>query len=326
MSRVESALEAFCPPWFLRNRHVQTVVGHFWAGPPFRYPARKQRVALPDEDQLVLHDSTPDGWRAGDPVAVLVHGLGGCHDSGHLRRFARLLAPRGVRTVRLDLRGTGDGLLLARKTYHAGCSPDVRAALAAVHAWAPASPLLLVGVSLGGNIVLKLAAEAAAEPVPGLARVVALAPPIDMPRCAVLMSGRGNLFYNRYFTNLLVAQVRKRHRHFPDLPRLRFPPRMRLRDFDELYTAPRNGFTGADDYYTRVSSAPLVSSIRLPTLILTARDDPFIAVKSFEELRLPSNVELRIIDRGGHLGFVGPDGLGGMRWGEALVLDWLLRS
>src|SRR5262245_55011140 len=98
----------FRPPWFLRNRHLQTLIGHLWAGPRFRHPPRKHVLTVSEGDHVVLHDSTPPTWKPGDPVAVLVHGLGGCHDSGHLRRFARLLAPRGVRTVRVDLRGTGD--------------------------------------------------------------------------------------------------------------------------------------------------------------------------------------------------------------------------
>ena len=226
--------------------------------------------------------------------------------------------------MRVDLRGTGEGLALARKTYHAGRSDDVRAVLEFVHGLAPAAPLLLIGVSLGGNMVLKLAGESAADPVPGLSRVVALGPPIDLMRCSVLMSRKSNLLYNRYFARILVSQARQRHKLFPDLPALVFPSPTTLRIFDELYTARRNGFAGADDYYRRMSSIPLIPSIRLPTLILTARDDPFIDVQPFEELRLPANVQLRIVERGGHLGFVGRDRLGGMRWGEALVTDWLL--
>jgi uncharacterized protein len=318
--------DTFRPPWFLRNRHVQTLVGHFWSGPPFRHPARKHLVPVSEGDQLVIHDATPENWQPGDPIAVLVHGLGGSHDSGHPRRFARLLTPRGVRTVRVDMRGTGDGLPLARKAYHAGRSDDIRAVLGAVHQLSPTSPLFLVGVSLGANIVLKLAGEAGADPVAGLARVVVMGPPIDMHRCSALMESKNNRIYNSSFTKILVSQARERQRYFPDLPPLVFPSRMRLRLFDELYTAPRNGFASADDYYTRASSAPLIPAVRLPTLILTARDDPFIAVKPFEELTLPSNVELRIIDRGGHLGFVGRDRLGGMRWAEAWVVDWLLRQ
>ncbi len=314
----------FRPPWYLRNRHVQTILGHLLCGPPVRHPTIKHRVPVSDGDQLVLHDSVPDGWRPGEPIAVLVHGLSGCHDSGHLRRLARRLLPRGVRVVRVDLRGCGDGLPLARRGYHAGCSDDVRAVLATVHAWSPSSPVLLVGISLGGNVVLKLAGETEAHPVPGLARVAALGPPIDLHRCAALMGHPRNRLYNLHFARDLVDQALRRQRYFPDLPPVSFPRRTTIRRFDDLYTAPRSGFRDTDDYYTRAASAPHLRHVRLPTLILTARDDPFIAVGPFEEVQLPAAVELRIVDRGGHLGFLGDDGDGGFRWAERRAADWLL--
>src|SRR5215510_7652822 len=137
--------DGFRPPLLLRNRHVQTIIGHLWCGPRFRHPTQKHIVSLADGDRLVLHDAVPEGWLPGLPIAVLIHGLGGCHDSGHLRRFAHLLTARRVRTVRADLRGTGEGLRLARKGYHAGRSDDLRAILEAAHAWSPASPLWLIG-------------------------------------------------------------------------------------------------------------------------------------------------------------------------------------
>src|SRR5260370_33030636 len=87
---------AFRPPWLLRNRHVQTLLGHLLSGPPFRQPTVKHRVAVAEGDQLVLHDSTPPGWEAADRLAVLIHGMGGGHDPGHLRRLAPLLPPLGV--------------------------------------------------------------------------------------------------------------------------------------------------------------------------------------------------------------------------------------
>jgi predicted alpha/beta-fold hydrolase len=314
----------FRPPWLLRNRHVQTILGHFLSGPPVRHPTRKHRVAVSDGDQLVLHDAVPDGWQTGDRLAVLIHGLGGSHDSGHLRRLARRLLPLGIRTVRVDLRGCGDGLLLARRGYHAGCSDDLRTLLAAVHAWSPTSPILLVGISLGGNVVLKLAGEAATQPVPGLSRVAVMGPPIDLHRCSAMMARRRNRLYDRHFAASLLAQAVKRQRYFPDLPRVTFPPRLTIRQFDALYTAPRSGFRDVDDYYTRASAAPFVARVSLPALILTARDDPFVAVEPFEALTLPVNVELRIIEHGGHLGFLGSDGAGGMRWAERRVVEWLL--
>jgi predicted alpha/beta-fold hydrolase len=314
----------FRPPWWLRNGHLQTIAGHLLSGPPFLHPTRKHRVTLADGDQLVLHDARPEKWQSGDPIVTLVHGLGGCHDSGHLRRFAHLMTPLGVRTVRVDLRGTGDGLPLARKTYHAGCSGDLRAILNEVHEWSAASPLWLIGVSLGANIVLNLAADDAREPVPGLARVAALGPPLDMLRCSRLIERWGNRPYNRYFANILVRQAVERQSFFPDLPAPAFPRRTTLRMFDELYTAPRNGFVDADDYYTQASPASRVKLIKVPTLILTARDDPFIAVEPFEELTPPSHIERTIIDHGGHLAFLGPDGSGGRRWAERYVLEWIL--
>ncbi|HKB37078.1 MAG TPA: alpha/beta fold hydrolase [Gemmataceae bacterium] len=314
----------FRPLWLLRNRHVQTILGHLLSGPPVRHPTQKHRVPVSDGDQLVLHDSIPDGWRPGDRIAVLIHGLGGCHDSGHPRRFARRLLPLGVRAVRVDLRGCGDGLPLARRGYHAGCSDDLRAVLGTVHAWSPTSPILLVGVSLGGNVVLKLTGEAAVHPVPGLARVAVMGPPIDLHRCAAMIERRQNRIYDRHFANHLVAQALRRQRYFPDPRRLVFPSRITIRLFDELYTAPRSGFRNVDDYYTRASSAPLVEQVQLPALILTARDDPFIAVEPFEALRLPANVSLHIVAHGGHLGFLGNDGAGGVRWAERKVVEWLL--
>jgi predicted alpha/beta-fold hydrolase len=225
----------------------------------------------------------------------------------------------------MDLRGTGAGLALARGCYNAGRSEDVRAALAEVHRWSPDSPLLLLGVSLGGNISLKLAGELPVFPVPGLRRVAALGPPIDLEHCSRLLARPSNRLYEHSFLNLLVAEARQRQRLFPDLPPLRLPRRLTMRLFDDLYTAPRCGFADALDYYGRASALPLVGRIPLPTLILTARDDPFIAVEPFEGLRAPENVAVHIAPHGGHLGFVGWDGAGGIRWGERRVLDWLLQ-
>ena len=100
---------------------------------------------------------------------------------------------------------------------------------------------------------------------------------------------------------------------------------MTLRLFDELYTAPRNGFADALDYYRRSSAAPLVPRIRVPTLILTARDDPFIAVEPFEGLRAPAHVRVQIAPYGGHVGFLGRDGAGGIRWADRRVVGWLVQ-
>jgi len=315
----------FRPLPLLGNPHVQTLLGNLLPGPAFGLPSRARPVVLPDGDCLVLHDSIPPGWAAGDRVALLVHGLSGSHQSGYMQRLARVLARRGLRVVRMDLRGCGRGVALARRPYHAGCSEDVRAAAAEVRRWSPASPLVLIGFSLGGNVVLKLAGEAAVQPVPGLEGVAAVAPPIDLERCCALLAQPWNRIYEQFFVRNLTALARQRQRLFRDTPPLRFPRPLTLRLFDEVYTAPRTGFAGALDYYCRAASLPYIPHIPVPALILTARDDPFIAVEPFESLAAPRQVEVRILERGGHLGFLGWSGLGKIRWAEHQVAQWVLR-
>jgi uncharacterized protein len=313
----------FQPLPLLSNRHLQTLLGHYLPGPRLTHPTREQVIRLPDGDGLVLHDTEPPGWRPGERVAVLVHGLIGSHDSPAVRRVAARLLAQGVRVVRLDLRGAGKGMPLARKAYHAGRSDDVRAALDEVHRWSPLSPIVLVGISLGGNLALKLAGEAADRPAAWLERVAAVCPPIDLVRCSRLLLHPRNRPYERFFLNGLLTAAYQRQRCFPDLPPLRFPRRMNCRIFDDLYTAPRNGFADAVDYYRRASAMPYVARIAVPTLILTARDDPFIAVEPFDELQPPPNVLVRIADHGGHVGFVGWDGAGGVRWAEHGLTEWV---
>jgi predicted alpha/beta-fold hydrolase len=314
----------FRPLPFLTNPHVQTLLGHVLNGRLPSLRARRRLLALPDGDRLVLHDSTPPAWQPGQPVALLVHGLCGSHRSGTVVRVAALLLRQGMRVVRLDLRGAGLGLGLARKTYTGACSQDVRAAAEEVGRWCPRSPLYLAGFSLGGNLVLKAAGEAAAEPLANLAGVAAVAPPIDMERCADLLATRRNRLYERYFVRNLVRFVAWQQGHYPDSPRTQFPRRTTLRQFDDLYTAPLWGFRDAADYYRQASSLPLVSRIEVPALLLTARDDPFIAVQPFEELPAAAHREVEIAENGGHLGFLGWDGSGGIRWAEHRVAEWLL--
>lgn len=319
-------MHGFRPLPLLRNAHLQTLLGQILKGPPFRFPSQERLVQLPDGDLLVLHDSVPPSWKLGKPVVVLVHGLGGSHRSYHLQRLAGALWPLGFRTVRMDLRGCGRGFTLSRQSYNAACSGDVRAALAQVHHWAPTSPITLVGFSLGGNIALKLAGEATDWPVPGLERVAALAPPVDMPRCADMLAQPQNRVYEQHFVRDLVRLVQRRQRLLPDLPRVRFPRRMTMRLFDELYTAPRGGFVDALDYYRRASALPLLERIAVQTVILTARDDPFIAADAYQGLNLPAQVELNIVAHGGHLGFLGWDGAGGIRWAERRLTEWIVRN
>lgn len=319
---VPSSYQGFRPLPLLGNAHVQTVLGTLLPARPLPYPGTERLVELPDGDKLVLHEAAPPDWPAGGQIAVLVHGMGGTHDSGYMRRLACLLLAHGLRVVRLDLRGCGRGAAYARRTYNAACSADVRAALADLEQNYPTSPLLLVGFSLGGNIVLKLAGELPAHPVANLQRVAAVAPPVDLEQCSALISRLRNRLYERHFVRALLAQVGRLHALFPDLPAVSFPRRLSLRQFDDLYTAPRGGFADVADYYRRASSRPLLPNIPVPTLIVSARDDPFVAVEPLESLEPRAHVSVEIVRHGGHLGFLGWDGAGGIRWMERRIAAW----
>jgi predicted alpha/beta-fold hydrolase len=311
----------FRPFPFLGNTHVQTIVGNLLQTGAVRLPELRRLIALADGDALVTHDTTPSRWRAGDAVAVLVHGLAGCHRSGYLVRLTNLLNAQEIRVVRVDLRGAGPGLRLARRLYNAACSPDVRVVMEAIAREALGSPLFLVGFSLGGNIVLKLAGEAAAQPLPSLRAVVAVAPPVDLSRCAQLL--KGSPFYDRYFGRNLKLKVERHQRLFPELPRVRFPRSLGLVEFDNLYTAPRGGYADAEDYYRRASSLPLLPRIDVPGLIVSARDDPFIACDCLEALQSTGRLQVHIVPKGGHLGFLGWNGSSGGRWVESVVAQWI---
>jgi predicted alpha/beta-fold hydrolase len=260
-------------------------------------------------------------------MALFIHGLSGNATQPHVQRMAMMLMQRGVRVFRIELRGTGEGLPLARNVYHGARSGDIRAALALMHRLSPASPLLLLGVSLGGSLALRVAGEMPEHPVPGLARVAALSPPIDLARCAVMLARPINRIYEEIFVRCVVDEARRRQRYFPDLPPLRFPRgRLTFRLFDEHYTAPRCGFSCALEYYHRASVTSLLAHILVPTLILTARDDPFIAVEPFEATPMSDKVVVRIVAQGGHIGFIGHDGAGGIRWGERRMVEWVLAA
>jgi len=218
----------------------------------------------------------------------------------------------------------GLGFGHARRTYTAGKTDDVRAVVEAVAARSAGSPIGLMGFSIGGNLVLKLASEAGANPIAGLDCVIAVNPPVDLAACSRQILKPENRIYHRNFISSLTRQVNKLHRAFPDLGPTGLEGVRTLWEFDEAYVAPRNGFRDAEDYYSQSSSGPLLGQITLPGLIVHALDDPFIPSESFENLEIPERLALELVPNGGHLGYItrridGGDG----RCLNARLLAWL---
>lgn len=313
---------------------MQTLRAFFFPGRAPPYQARQHVVQLPDADQVILHDDCPVGWQIGHRTALLIHGLAGSHASPYVVRIAGKLNDRGVRTFRMDLRGCGAGAMLARFPYHSGRSDDAAAALAAIAEICPGSPASAIGFSLGGNIVLKLLGEVAGNPPPGnLDSGVAVCPPIDLTACVRSLGRPINRFYDRYFVDRLLADLRRRRQCVAGLmvaaegherSILDRPLPRRLFDFDDRFTAPVSGFGSAENYYRLCSSASLISSIRLPTLIIAARNDPMIPVAAFEGISPTDSTRILIADSGGHLGFWSKRSNDPDRWWmDWRVVEWV---
>lgn len=312
-------------PWF-RGGHAQTIAGRYLGPNRPAIPSRSGTVDLPDGDRLLVLDSTPPSWRAGDPTALVLHGLASTAEAPYVVRMARRLLDLGVRVRRMNLRGAGEGFGLARGIYHAGKTEDVRAVVDRLADLAPGSPIAVVGFSLGANLALKLAAEASRPPYPGARPdcVVAANPPIDLSRCCRAMQLPSNRIYDRSFVRWLRAEVRRLHARFPELGPTGVDRARSVYEFDDLYTAPRNGFDGAEDYYRRSSAGPLAPEIAIPGLVVHAADDPFIPPAAFDAVRFPANVDFELLPAGGHLGYIARRRWrGDRRWLETRLAAWL---
>jgi uncharacterized protein len=324
VGRLEDLTPPFEPHPWVKGPHLQTIVGRFWPWPRSNLPSTYAEVDLGGGDRTSVFESIPEGWSSGDPAAILIHGLGGCARSAYVVRIGWRLTEQGVRVVRMNLRGAGASFGLSRSFYHSGKTEDVRAVAGWLADRVPGSPIGLLGFSLGANIALKMAAEAADHPLEGLDCVIAANPPLDLNACCRMIQQPWNRLYDRNFLRNLRAEVTRLHRAFPDLEPVDLSRARSLYEFDEIYTAPRNGFASAADYYARSSAGPLLHRIEVPGLVIHAEDDPFIPPEPFRESVFPPQLALELIPTGGHLGYLSSKTwLGDRRWLDARIVAWL---
>ena len=315
----------FQPHRLLRSGHLQTLAAALLRGKQYPYRAARRAVLLAEGDVMILHDDRPPGWQPTSPAALLIHGLAGSHQSPYMVRVAGKLNEVGVRTFRMDSRGSGTGEGLSRKTYHGGCSHDLGSALQAVAEICPAAPIHIVGFSIGGNAALKLMGENPDQLPSQLSSSVAINPPIDLGFCVERFTTGPARFYDGHVVKSLYRQVCRSSRlveQSPHVIRARVPRGQR--EFDSLYTANVWGFDSVDQFYADTSSRRVISDVRIPSLLIASRDDPLVPVELFEQLELPDSITLCLADHGGHLGFIGqlgqdPD----RRWMDWRIVDWI---
>lgn len=299
----------FVPARWLKNRHLQTIYPALpWAWPR-KPPLRREILSLPDGDVTAVDwhvhsDDLPETA----PLLVILHGLEGSADSSYARMLMEAAFDRGWRSCVLHFRDCGDYRNRLPRRYHAGETNDLRYFLDTLHEVPEAAkhsgPLLAVGYSLGGNVLLKYLGESGDEtPLRAAAGVCV---PLNLHTCAEALNQGFSKVYQRHLLKRMKSAVKRKFN--PHTAAFDWNSAMAARtfgEFDDTVTAPLHGFDGMQDYYDKCSSMRFLSGIKRPTLIINALDDPFMTEDVIPpESALSDDVTLEVSCCGGHVGFI----------------------
>ncbi len=296
---------AYSPAWWLPGPHARTIWGRFFRRTP-PLETRVERWETDDGDfiDLVRLDAPP-----GRPHLVILHGLEGTARSHYARGLFLEAARRGWAADLLLFRGCSGEPNRAPRFYHSGDTGDLDAVARRLFAIDARSPFLFVGVSLGGNVLLKWLGECAESVDRRVIGAAAVSVPFDLARASRHIDRGFSRVYQRHFLQSLRRKALAKLVRYPELAsRERVQSARTLYEFDDVVTAPVHGFANADDYYTRSSSIRFLSSIRVATLLLSAADDPFLPSEVLEQVRSVASgnpyIEVEFLAKGGHVGFV----------------------
>ncbi len=310
-----------CSPW-IRSPHCQTIGGKFLR-PILRTQLKPETISTPDGDFLQLDwmpETSPNA-----PLVLVLHGLEGHTRRRYVTQSFSSLRDNGLRAVGLNFRGcSGTPNLLARG-YHSGETEDLKFILTLLKNRYPDRPIMGLGFSLGGNVLLKFLGETGCE---FLAAAAAISVPYN------LSAGADSLekdvmakIYSMYFMKSLIDKVRSKEAILNTTIQLdELSEDATIRSFDELVTAPLHGFKDATDYYDKSSSSQFIPSIQIPTLLIHSKDDPFLPSTQVPEQTIESNPYLTLIlaERGGHVGFIEGWHPGNFRfWAEEQASEYL---
>jgi predicted alpha/beta-fold hydrolase len=312
---------SYTPPWWCRARHLQTVWAVFRRG---RLTGlQRERLETPDGDFVDLD------WLPGkpdSPVLLVVHGLEGGVESHYVGGLFRLAAARGWRAALLYFRSCSGELNRLPRFYHSGETGDLDHVVRTLAEREPALRLGAVGVSIGGNVLMKWLGEQGAEAPGALAGAVGISVPFNLVACAYTMDQRPQrLLYTGSFMRSLRQKVTAKAAVYPGFVDLDAVRRARtFAAYDRVVTAPLHGFADEEDYWRRASSLPYLGRVRRPTLLLSALDDPFIPGWSLPDPRLlPSAVQAEFVRHGGHVGFVEGRPWRATSWAERRAVEFL---
>jgi predicted alpha/beta-fold hydrolase len=327
----DKPVQSFVPRRGFRNAHAQTLAGNFLPRTNI-LPAPEERLFQVEEDaQVLCHCHWQPGDRKHDALTVvIVHGLEGSSESQYVLGTGSKAWRAGMNVVRMNMRNCGGTEELTPTLYHSGLSMDVGAVARTLVEQDSLKHIALVGYSMGGNLVLKLAGEWGhginGQHAPKeLIAVAGVSPAMDLAPSADALHDLQNRMYEWKFMRGLRNRFRRKAALFPDRYDLRYLQNLRtIREFDDQITARYSGFTSADDYYTRASSSRSAEFIAVPALVIHSTDDPFIRMTPETRAKLLANPHVTYLEtqHGGHCAFLadanGYDG----RWAEKQVIEF----
>lgn len=307
----------FRPAWWLRSPHLQTLWPVFFRRRP-HLPLQAERVELADGDFIDLaHYPRPDS-----PLVLVIHGLEGSVDSHYAQTLMQALHAAGFASVFMYLRGRSQTPNRLPRSYHSGLTSDIAEVLAHLQQ-SGRMPDAAVGFSLGGNLILKYLGETGKDS--GLKTAVAVSVPFQLQECARKLESGFARVYGLHLVNRLKRTYRDKFSRMPSPLTVDVSKLKTLFEFDDQITAPLNGFADAEDYYRRSSSAQFLRNIHTPTLIIHAKDDPFMhPTTAPSENMLSDSVTLELAAHGGHVGFIsGSLPWQAEYWLEPRIIAWL---
>ena len=306
-------------PLLLRNGHLQTVC-QFVVRRAGGENYLRERIRTPDGDFLDLDWSDADG----NELAVILHGMESSSWENHVMGMVRAFNRVGWDAVAINLRGCSGEPNLKLRSYHGGFTDDIDTVIRHVLDCRAYHRIALVGFSLGGNILLKYLGERPDDVPPVVRRAVGVSVPCDLEACAWKLAERSNRSYMRRFVRSFQRKYRQKARLLPGLVDLKtFDGISTFKELDDSITAPIHGFSSAEDYWRQSSSKGFIHAIRVPSLIINARDDPFLALEAnpTESARESEHVFLETPTHGGHCGFI-RFGHKGVYWSEARAVSF----
>jgi len=322
---VDFVLPPFEPHPLLKNGHAMTIVSAFV---PRRFaipPAEARLFQVDPESRVLAHCHWQPGKRKDAPVIIIVHGLEGSSDGNYVRGIAEKAFHRGFHVVRVNQRNCGGTEALTPTLYNSGMSADYRAVFEELSNSDGFEQIFFAGYSMGGNLVTKMAGEFGAAVPKALCGVCSVCPALDLAACADALERTENYLYQRRFVSGLMSRYARKHELFPERYPIRGLPQVRtVRQFDDVITAPQFGYRDAQGYYENVGAKRVAAQVRVPMLIITAQDDPFVAYASFLAAGVSENPAIQFVapQHGGHCGFISKHSGPERFWAEQRIVDF----